>query len=201
MGKTRLEAFSDAVVAILVTIMVLELRPPRGADFAALRPLAPVFLAYTLSFVFLMIYWNNHHHMFQASRRVDGSVLWANAGLMFALSAIPFTTAWMGGHPWAREPLALYGVSLLAPALAYTWLQSRLLKAGGPGSLLARALGSDAKGKLSVVLYAAGLLGGWFYAPLAWGAYVAVAGLWLAPDRRIERALGDTPAPGESPEA
>lgn len=189
MNKQRMEAFSDAVIAIVVTIMVLELRPPHGTSLAALRPLTPVFLAYALSFVYLMIYWNNHHHMMQAAKRVNGAVLWANAGLMFSLSLIPFVTAWMGENPFAHGPLFLYGMVLLLSAAAFTILQMTLLSLEGPDSLLARAVGTDRKGRLSLVLYTSGILLGLLWAPLSWLAFAIVAVIWLVPDSRIERAL------------
>lgn len=189
MGTNRLEAFSDGVLAIIITIMVLELRAPEGATLAALRPLLPVFLSYLLSFVYLGIYWNNHHHMMHIARRVSGSVLWANLHLLFWLSLVPFATAWMDENHFAPLPVATYGFVLLMAALAYTLLQTRILAADGPDSLLRTAIGRDRKGKLSLVLYlvAIGLA---FASPAASGAiYVATALMWLVPDRRIERIL------------
>ena len=189
MSKTRLEAFSDGVIAIVITVMVLELRAPSGTDLAALRPLLPVFLAYVLSFVNLGIYWNNHHHMLHAATRVDGEVLWANLHLLFWLSLFPFTTAWMGEHHAAALPTAAYGVVALCAAIAYWVLQGRIIALEGPGSTLARAVGRDVKGRLSPVLYAVGV-GMAFVVPwVSIGLYVAVALLWLVPDPRVERQL------------
>ncbi len=188
MRGTRIEAFSDGVIAILITIMVLELRPPDGASPAALRPLLPLFLSYVLSFVHLGIYWNNHHHLFQAVERVDGPTLWANLHLLFWLSLVPFVTAWMGERfsPW---PVALYGAVLLCAAIAYYLLTRALLAHHDRGSLLARALGRDAKGKLSVVVYVVAIPLAFVRPWIACALYVAVAAWWLVPDRRIERVL------------
>ena len=189
MGTTRLEAFSDAVIAIIITIMVLELKVPHESDLAALRPLLPVLLSYTLSFVYLGIYWNNHHHMFHATHRVSGSVLWANMHLLFWLSLVPFVTGWMGENHFEAVPTALYGVVLLMAAIAYWILQRRILAAEGPASVLATAVGRDLKGKLSPVAYMAAI-GLAFVEPALSGAlYVAVALAWLIPDRRIEHVL------------
>jgi uncharacterized membrane protein len=186
MHKGRLEAFSDGVIAILITIMVLELHVPEGYDLAALEGLLPVFLTYALSFVFVGIYWNNHHHMLHATRRITGGVLWANLHLLFWLSLVPFVTHWMGAHPQAAVPNALYGTVLLLCAVAYTILQRRILAAQEPGSTLAEAIGNDAKGFVSLALYVIAI-------PLAFvnqwvsdGIYVVVALIWLVPDRRIE---------------
>jgi len=187
--KGRLEAFSDGVLAIIITILVLELKIPHGTELRALAPLWPVFLAYVLSFVYLAIYWNNHHHMLHATRRVNGGILWANMHLLFWLSLVPFVTGWMGENHFAPAPTALYGVVLLMAAIAYYVLQQMILRQEGPGSVLARALGSDLKGKASPWLYllAIGLS---FLNPAAGGAiYALVAVIWLVPDRRIERAL------------
>ncbi|HET6382840.1 MAG TPA: TMEM175 family protein [Armatimonadota bacterium] len=189
MSKNRLEAFSDGVLAIIITIMVLELKAPRGAGFAALRPLLQLFLSYVLSFVYLGIYWNNHHHMFHTTQRVNGTVLWANLHLLFWLSLVPFVTAWMGDNHFAPAPLALYGVVLLMAALAYTLLQSRLIAVGGSDSLLAVAVGKDTKGRVSLLLYALAIPLAFFSAYVAGALYVAVAVIWLVPDRRIERVL------------
>ena len=189
MTKGRLEAFSDGVLAIIITILVLELKIPHGTELRALAPLWPVFLAYVLSFVYLAIYWNNHHHMLHATRRVNGGILWANMHLLFWLSLVPFVTGWMGENHFAPAPTALYGVVLLMAAIAYYVLQQMILRQEGPGSVLARALGSDLKGKASPWLYllAIGLS---FLNPAAGGAiYALVAVIWLVPDRRIERAL------------
>ena len=189
MGKTRLEAFSDGVIAILITIMVLELHAPRGTDWAALRPLLPVALSYLLSFVYLAIYWNNHHHMLHVVQKVGGGMLWANLHLLFWLSLVPFVTGWMGENRFAPVPTALYGVVLLMAALAY-WLLQRLIILGqGPGSLLAVAVGRDLKGKLSPLLYAVAIPSAFLSPWIAGGLYVLVALMWLVPDRRIERTL------------
>ncbi len=189
MSKTRLEAFSDGVIAILITIMVLELKVPHGSDWTALRPLIPVFLTYVLSFVFLGIYWNNHHHMLHLADRVDGRILWANLHLLFWLSLVPFVTGWMGENHFASAPTAAYGAVLLMAAIAYTVLQNAIIAGQGPGSRLAAAIGSDAKGKLSIALYAAAIglafLDQWFSDAL----FVVVALMWLVPDRRIESRL------------
>ena len=186
MTKTRLEAFSDGVVAILITIMVLELRVPHGTDAAALRPLLPVFLTYVLSFVFLGIYWNNHHHMLHTAERINGKILWANLHLLFWLSLIPFATGWMGENHVAPLPAALYGVILLFAAVAYTILQGAIVQEHGPESQLRQAVGSDTKGKLSVVLYVAAIPLAFFNPWISIGIYVVVASIWLVPDRRIE---------------
>lgn len=189
MSKNRLEAFSDGVIAILITIMVLELRPPEGTDPLALRPLVSVFLGYTLSFVYLGIYWNNHHHLFQVVEKIDGRVLWANLHLLFWLSLVPFVTAWMGEEGFAEWPVALYGLVLLLAAVAYFILTRALLAVHAPDSTLAIALGQDYKGKLSLVLYLVAIPLS-FIAPWASGGlYVAVALLWLIPDRRVEKIL------------
>ena len=190
MHKTRLEAFSDGVLAIILTIMVLELKVPHGDNFAALRPLLPVFLSYVLSFVYVGIYWNNHHHLLSSAQQINGSVLWPNLHLLFWLSLTPFATGWMGENHFAPATLAVYGGILLAAAVAYSILQNRLIALnGGPNSPLARAVGHDWKGKLSPMLYLLGI-GSSFWLPwLAGAIYVAVALLWLVPDRRIERTL------------
>ena len=186
MHKTRLEAFSDAVIAILMTIMVLELKVPHGADWEAIKPLLPVFLGYVLSFLYLGIYWNNHHHMLQIVRHVNGPVLWANSHLMFWLSLIPFTTGWLGENYRAPSPNFAYGFVLLMSAVAYTMLQATLIRAEGDASKLREAVGRDWKGKLSLALYTFGIAAA-FVVPFASIAlYVVVALLWLVPDRRIE---------------
>jgi uncharacterized membrane protein len=188
--KGRLEAFSDGVIAILITIMVLELRAPEDVTFGALGPLAPVLLSYVLSFVNLGIYWSNHHHLIQASKVVDGRVLWANLHLLFWLSLFPFGTAWMGQHGFASIPTALYGVPLVMAAIAYFILVRALIAAPGQAESLATAIGSDRKGKLSIVAYLVAIPVA-FIAPFASVAiYVAVAAIWFVPDRRMERALG-----------
>lgn len=186
MGKHRLEAFSDGVLAILITIMVLELKVPHGIELAALAPLIPVFLTYVLSFVYLGIYWNNHHHMLHLCNRVTASILWANLALLFWLSLIPFATGWMGENHFAAWPTALYGVVLLMAALSYTVLQSMIIRAEGPDSLLARAVRADWKGKLSLALYAVAIILALRFGWLSLAIYVAVALIWLIPDRRIE---------------
>ena len=189
MGKGRLEAFSDGVLAILITIMVLELKVPHGADLSALRPLWPVFLSYVLSFIYLGIYWNNHHHMLHASRKVTGSILWANLHLLFWLSLVPFVTGWMGENHFAAAPTALYGFVLLMAAIAYWILQQTIIKSEGPDSLVKAAVGGDWKGKISPLLYVAAIPIA-FWSQWASGAlYVLVALIWLIPDRRIETVL------------
>ena len=189
MNKGRLEAFSDGVIAILITIMVLELRVPRGTDWQALRPLVPVFLTYVLSFVFLGIYWNNHHHMLHAAERINGKILWANLHLLFWLSLVPFVTGWMGENHFASLPTAVYGGVLLLAGVAYTILQAAIIGAHGPGSKLAAAVGRDLKGKLSAGLYAAAIPLAFVHEWIADGIYVFVALIWLVPDRRIESKL------------
>jgi uncharacterized membrane protein len=189
MGKGRLEAFSDGVLAIIITIMVLELRVPHGAELTALRPVVPALLSYVLSFVFLGIYWNNHHHMLLCTRRVTGAILWANLHLLFWLSLVPFVTAWMGENPLASTPTALYGGVLLMSGVAYWILQQQILRAEGPQSLLAAALGRDAKGKLSPLLCALAIGAAFVHPGIADALYLLVALMWLIPDRRIERAL------------
>ncbi len=189
MRKTRMEAFSDGVIAILITIMVLELKVPQGADLAALGPLIPIVLSYVLSFIFIGIYWNNHHHLLQAARHVNGAILWANLHLLFWLSLLPFATAWMGENSFATWPVALYGADLLLAAVAYTILVRSLLALHGRDSTLARAIGSDFKGKISVVLYVLALPLAFLDAWIACGIYVLVAGIWFIPDPRIERRL------------
>jgi uncharacterized membrane protein len=190
-GKGRLEAFSDGVIAIIITIMVLELKAPGGADWAALRPLTPVFLSYVLSFVFLGIYWNNHHHLLHAVQHVNGRVLWANMHLLFWLSLTPAVTAWMGENHFAAAPVALYGVVQLLAACAYFILTRSLIAAHGNDSPLAAAVGRDFKGKASVVIWAVAILVSFLTSPLACALYVLVAIIWFVPDRRIERALAD----------
>jgi len=192
MGKNRLEAFSDGVIAIIITIMVLELKVPHGVDFDALKPLVPVFLSYLLSFIYLGIYWNNHHHMLHACHEVTGGVLWANLHLLFWLSLIPFATGWMGENHFAALPCALYGAVLLMAAIAYWILQNLIIKAEGPGSMLERAVGGDWKGKLSPFLYLAAIVAAFWWEPLSLALYVLVATIWLIPDRRIERAMSNS---------
>ena len=189
MGKDRLAAFSDGVIAIIITIMVLELKVPHGADWAALRGVAPNFVAYVLSFVYLAIYWNNHHHLLHTVTRVDGLILWANSHLLFWLSLVPAATAWMGENFLAPLPTAVYGVSLLMPAIAYQLLQRAIVHQQGKHSVLASALGNDFKGKLSPLLYAAAVALAFVDAWLSIAIYALVAVMWLVPDRRIEKAL------------
>ena len=189
MSKGRLEAFSDGVLAILITIMVLELKVPLGTDLHALAPLLPVFLSYLLSFVFLGIYWNNHHHMLHATDRINGKILWANLHLLFWLSLVPFATGWMGENHAASLPTALYGAVLLCAALAYTILQTAIVAEQGAPSRLGAAVGSDFKGKLSMGLYAIGIPVAFASSWIAIGLYVVVALMWLVPDTRIESTL------------
>ncbi len=189
MGKNRIEAFSDGVIAIIITIMVLEMKVPHGDSLDALTPLWPVFTSYALSFVYLGIYWNNHHHMLHTVHSVTGPILWANLHLLFWLSLIPFATGWMGENHFAPAPVAIYGAVLLMAAIAYWILQQRIVSAQGPDSLLRKAVGSDWKGKLSPILYALAII---LAARIHWvsiALYVLVALLWLIPDRRIERVL------------
>jgi uncharacterized membrane protein len=189
MKPERLNAFSDGVIAIIITIMVLELKIPHGADLASLAPLVPVFLSYVLSFAYVAIYWNNHHHLMHASAHVDGSILWANMNLLFWLSLIPFATGWMGENNFAKVPTALYGVALFMPALSYFLLQHAIIRRQGKDSVRADAIGRDFKGKLSPVLYALGIAAALFAPWVAGALYVAVALMWVIPDRRIERAV------------
>jgi uncharacterized membrane protein len=189
MKTARLEAFSDGVIAILITIMVLELKVPDGSDWPAVRHTVFTLLLYVLSFVYLGIYWSNHHHMFHATKHVSGSVLWANLHLMFWLSLVPFMTTWMGESDFTALPTALYGVVLLAAAIAYTILQARIIAVEGKDSLLARAVGSDVKGKASIALYLAGILLAFLHPLIADAIYAIVALIWLVPDRRIEAKI------------
>ena len=186
MGKGRLEAFSDGVIAVIITIMVLELKVPHGTDWETLRPLVPVFLTYVLSFVYLGIYWNNHHHMLHATDRINGAILWANLHLLFWLSLVPFTTGWMGENHFAPLPSAVYGVVLLMAGIAYLILQTAIIRHQGPHSKLKAAVGHDIKGKISAVLYAAAILLAFVHQLIADAIYVFVALMWLVPDRRIE---------------
>lgn len=189
MTKGRLEAFSDAVLAIVITIMVLEMKVPHGIDFHSLEPLIPVFVSYVLSFLYLAIYWNNHHHMLHTFRQVNGRILWANMHLLFWLSLIPFVTGWMGENNFATIPVALYGGVLLMAAIAYFILQTQILKLHGKDSLLAKAIGKDLKGKSSIVLYILAIAGSWVSPWIAGAIYFGVALMWLIPDKRIERTL------------
>ncbi|WP_024871894.1 TMEM175 family protein [Tolumonas lignilytica] len=187
MGKNRLEAFFDGVVAIIITIMVLDMKVPHGDSLNALLPLLPVTLSYVLSFIYLGIYWNNHHHMLHTCRQVTGAMLWANLHLLFWLSLIPFTTGWMGENHFAQVPAALYGLVLLMASIAYRILQQQIIASQGEHSLLQQAIGRDWKGKLSPVFYATGILSAFLSQWLAVVVYIGVALLWLIPDRRIER--------------
>ena len=193
MPKGRLEAFSDGVIAIIITIMVLELKAPHGAHLADLRPLLPVFLSYALSFLYVGIYWNNHHHMFQVTPHVTGGILWANLLLLFWLSLIPFTTAWIGDHPAAPIPAAVYGVVLLLAAIAYWNLQRTILRAPGGNPTLAAALGRDLKGKISPLAYLAAIPLGFVSTWLAYAIYLVMALVWLVPDSRIEQKVMHPP--------
>ena len=188
MNTSRLEAFSDGVIAILITIMVLELRVPEGTDLAALRPLLPVLLTYVLSFINLGIYWNNHHHMLQATERIDGRILWANLNLLFWLSLIPFATGWMGENHFATLPTASYGVDLIMAAISYTILQTLIVRYnGGENERLKAAVGHDLKGKLSILIYAVAIAVAFVNNIVSLCLYFLVAAIWLVPDRRIER--------------
>lgn len=190
MEKNRLEAFSDGVIAVIITIMVLEMKVPHGAEFSTLAPLAGVFLSYVLSFVYVGIYWNNHHHMFQLTETVSGAILWANLHLLFWLSLLPFTTGWMGENHFERWPTVLYGINLLCCAVAYYVLQTCIIRHQGSESPLAKAVARDFKGKISPVLYVCGILTAWGVS--AWAGelfFVCVALMWLIPDRRVEKAL------------
>lgn len=189
MNKARLETFSDGVIAILITIMVLELKVPSGADWQALRPLVPLFLVYVLSFVVLAIYWNNHHHLLYVTDRINGKILWANMHLLFWLSLVPFVTGWMGENDAAPLPTGVYGVILLMAALAYWILQNTIIASQGAGSRLRTAVGSDVKGKLSPLLYLLAIPLAFVHRLIADAIYVAVALIWLVPDRRIESKL------------
>jgi uncharacterized membrane protein len=189
MGKHRLEAFSDGVIAIIITIMVLEMKVPHSESIDTLAPLMPVFLSYVLSFVYLGIYWNNHHHMLHASHQVTGSILWANLHLLFWLSLIPFATGWMGENHFGAAPSALYGVVLLMAAIAYWILQQLIIASQGPDSLLKQAVGRDWKGKMSPILYAIAIPFAFWSQWISLGLYVFVALTWLVPDRRIEHVL------------
>lgn len=189
MGKGRIEAFSDGVIAVIITIMVLEMKEPHGENIEALSPVLPVFLSYVLSFIYVGIYWNNHHHMLHATSRVTGPILWANLHLLFWLSLIPFTTGWMGENHFAAAAAALYGAVLLMAAIAYWILQQLIISSQGPESVLKRAVGSDWKGKLSPVLYAIAIPMAFVSRWVSLGIYVLVALLWLIPDKRIERTL------------
>jgi uncharacterized membrane protein len=189
MSRNRLEAFSDGVIAILITIMVLELKVPHDTSWEAIMPLWPVFLSYVLSFIYLGIYWNNHHHLLSAVQAVDGRILWANLHLLFWLSLVPFVTAWMGENHFAATPVGLYGCVLLCAAFAYTLLVQALIARHGKDSFLAHAVGKDRKGKISLLIYATAIPVSFFQPWLAFGMYMVVALIWLIPDRRIETAF------------
>lgn len=189
MTKGRLEAFTDGVLAIIITIMVLELKVPHGGEFEDLRSLLPIFGSYVLSFIYIAIYWNNHHHMMQTVKHVTGSILWANMHLLFWLSLIPFVTGWMGENHFTTASVFLYGVVLLGAAIAYFMLQNLIIKSHGKDSLLATALGEDLKGKLSPLLYTIGIIGAFFNVWISGFMYVLVAIMWLIPDKRIENKL------------
>ncbi|MDI1353312.1 MAG: TMEM175 family protein [bacterium] len=189
MKKGRMEAFSDGVIAIIITIMVLELKTPLGSSFSALGHLIPVFVSYILSFIYIGIYWNNHHHLVTTIEKVSGGILWANLHLLFWLSLVPFVTAWMGQNQFASETLALYGFVMLMAAVSYFILQSLILKQHGPNSALAKALGSDLKGKVSLLLYLIAIPSAFISHWISGGIYVFIALMWLVPDKRIERML------------
>ena len=191
MQKGRLEAFSDGVLAIIITIMVLELKIPHGAGFVDLKPLVPVFLSYILSFIYLGIYWNNHHHMLHTVKRVDGTILWANLHLLFWLSLLPFMTGWMGENHFAPAPVSLYGVIMLMAAIAYYILQQTIIARQGKDSLLSRAVGKDIKGKISPILYSIAIPAAFLNQWISGGIYIFVALMWLVPDKRIERVIGE----------
>ena len=189
MSKGRLEAFSDGVFAILITIMVLELHAPEGATFEALKPLLPKFISYVLSFTYVAIYWNNHHHLLQSVNHVNGKVLWSNMVLLFCISLIPFVTAWMGENHFSASPVALYGFVLLMAALSYPLLLRALIKLHGKDSLLAKSIGRDVKGKISILLYVAGILISYYNSMISLSLYFLVAGIWFIPDKRIEKRI------------
>lgn len=189
MSKNRLEAFSDGVLAVIITIMVLEMKSPHGATLAALRPELPIFLSYVLSFVMIAIYWNNHHHLLHATQRINGATLWANLHLLFWLSLVPFTTAWMGDNDFTSWPVALYGVVLFLAGIAYFILVRTLLAVHGPESTLSASIGSDRKGKISIVIYAPAIPLAFFRPWISALCYIAVAIIWLVPDRRIESRI------------
>ena len=188
MGKTRLEAFSDGVIAIIITIMVLEMRAPHGTDLDSLRPLLPVFGSYVLSFVHVAIYWNNHHHLLHTARHVNGGILWANMHLLFWLSLVPFVTAWMGENHFEQQPVALYGVVMMMSGVAYYILTTTLIRHHGPESGLRAAVGNDFKGMISVVMYVIAITVSFANHWVSLAIYVAVTLMWLIPDRRIEKS-------------
>ena len=192
MTKERLAAFTDGVIAIIITIMVLELKAPHDAGWAALASLLPVFLSYVLSFIYLAIYWNNHHHLLHTVDKVDGTILWANMHLLFWLSLVPFATAWMGENQFAQQPTALYGLALLMPAIAYYLLQLAIIRQHGADGLLAKALGRDVKGKISPILYLTAIGCAFVWPFVSYAIYVATALMWLIPDARIARVLHES---------
>lgn len=189
MVKGRVEAFSDGVFAIIITIMVLELHPPEGNSFSDLKPVIPKFISYLLSFIYVVIYWNNHHHMFQVVQHVNGKVLWRNIFLLFCMSLVPFATAWMGENHFSSGPVALYGIILVMAAIAYAFLLHSLIQLHGKDSLLATSIGTDFKGKISVLIYLAGVLLSYVNSWISFGLYCLVACIWFIPDRRIEKKL------------
>lgn len=191
MNKNRLEAFSDGVIAIIITIMVLEMKVPLGDEIASLKPLIPIFISYILSFIYIGIYWNNHHHMMHAVRSINGGILWANLFLLFWLSLVPFVTGWMGENHFARWPVALYGIILLMNALAYSLLANKLIRHEGKNSALAAAVGNGAKGKISVGFYLLAILLSFLNAWLSFALYALVAAIWFIPDKRIEKKLAE----------
>jgi uncharacterized membrane protein len=191
MKKGRLEAFSDGVIAIIITIMVLELKVPEGMDFEALKPMLPILLSYILSFIYLGIYWNNHHHLLHAAEKITGGILWANLHLLFWLSLVPFATSWMGDNHFAPATMSVYGVILLMAGVAYWVLQWKLIRVNGKNSVLARAVGKDLKGKASPVLYLLGIFSAFTNEWISGGIYIFVALMWLIPDTRIERILNN----------
>jgi uncharacterized membrane protein len=193
MNKGRLEAFSDGVLAIVITIMVLEIKVPHGHELSDLKPLIPIFLSYILSFIYLGIYWNNHHHMMHTVKHVTGDILWANLHLLFWLSLVPFVTGWIGENNFGATPMALYGFILLMAAIAYFILQNRIIKNHGPHSILAKAIGRDLKGKISPILYVVAIFSSWVNQWIAGILYLAVALMWLIPDKRIEHIIDETP--------
>jgi len=197
MQKARLEAFSDGVIAVIITIMVLEMKVPHGDDPTALAPLIPVFVSYVLSYIYVGIYWNNHHHMLHVARTIDGSILWANLHLLFWLSLVPFVTGWMGENNFAALPTAVYGCVLLLAAVAYTIIVYAILADQGPHSKLRAAIGRDVKGKISMALYLVAIPSAFIERWIAWAIYVSVAMIWLAPDRRIEKKINSGRLPHE----
>ncbi len=191
MTRGRLEAFSDGVIAIIITIMVLEIKAQQGGEFSDLKPLIPHFISYVFSFIYVGIYWNNHHHMLHTVDKIDGKILWANLYLLFWLSLIPFATAWMGENHFARATMAVYGIVLLMAAIAYNILQKSIINKNGKDSILSKGVGKDMKGKISIILYALGIALSFVCEWISAACYILVAIMWLIPDKRIERAMGD----------